>query len=598
MTAWAGEELLTRLSESRTAGRLRALRGVIRQSEVALTAIAALLGGVIGLIVTGMSRLVQQMHVVLFGIDLNEKLSGAADLEPWRVLLWPVVGGAVMGLSFWLVGRLKRAYAVDPIESNALHGGRMSLLDGAAVALQSIISNGFGGSVGLEAGYTQAGSGLSSTVGQQLKLRRNDLRVMVGAGAAAAIAAAFGAPVAGAFYGFEVIIGTYAIAHVAPVMAAAITGHLVSQALGGTLYHIDAGVTQAVESVDYALYLVLGVVCTFLAVLLMRLVWWIERGFRRTGLPMVLRPVVGGLLVGALALVTPQALSAGHGALDYNLATELTISALMIILGVKMLASAVTLGSGFRGGLFFAAILLGAVTGLIFHQLLLLAGPSPIDRNSAALVGMGAFAVAVVGGPLTMAFLVLETTGNYGLTGAVLATCVVCSLLVRETFGYSFSTWRLHLRGESIRSAHDVGWIRSLTVGRLMRKDPATAPADITLKEFRRRFPLGSRKRVLLLDEAQRYLGLVEVAEAWAKAQTNEEMKAIELAKLKDAALTPEMNVKQAMAAFDLTEAEALPVIASGETGRVIGLLNEAHAVRRYAEELDKTRRELIGEPG
>jgi CIC family chloride channel protein len=107
---------------------------------------------------------------------------------------------------------------------------------------------------------------------------------------------------------------------------------------------------------------------------------------------------------------------------------------------------------------------------------------------------MAALAAGVVGGPLTMSFLVLETTGDFSLTGATLAAAMISTLVVREVFGYSFSTWRLHLRGETVRSAHDVGRIRALTVGRLMRKDPPTAESSITTAEFKRRFPLARHR--------------------------------------------------------------------------------------------------------
>ena len=178
----------------------------------------------------------------------------------------------------------------------------------------------------------------------------------------------------------------------------------------------------------------------------------------------------------------------------------------------------------------------------------------------------------------------------------MLAASVAASLIVRETFGYSFSTFRLHLRGESIRSAHDVGWMRSLTVGRLMRRDPPLAPAASSLKELQRRFPLGSCQWVVLLDDQQHYAGMAAMAEIYAPG-ADEARPASELARFSDAALLPAMNVKQAMAVFDRVEAEALAVVESPDSRKLIGLLNETFAVRRYAEELDKSRRELIGEP-
>src|SRR5262249_43283830 len=162
---------------------------------------------------------------------------------------------------------------------------------------------------------------------------------------------------------------------------------------------------------------------------------------------------------------------------------------------------------------------------------------------SAALVGMGAMAVGVIGAPLTMSFLVLETTSDYALTAAVLAASVMANLIVRESFGYSFSTFRLHLRGESIRSAHDVAWMRSLAVGRLMRRDPPLAPAAGALKEIRHRFPLGSCQWVVLLDEQDRYAGMLALTEAYAPG-ADEAKPAAELARFKDAALAPALNIK------------------------------------------------------
>ncbi len=576
-------------------GPLARLRGLVRSSEFALAVIGLVVGAGAGLMVMLMSRTVQWMHMTLFGIDLNARLSGAVSLDPLRVLLWPTVGGLLVGASLWLWARFGRTPAVDPIEANALRGGRMSIGDSLAVAGQILLSNGFGASVGLEAGYTQLGSGLGSALGARLKLRRNDLRMLVGAGSAGAIAAAFGAPLTGAFYGFEVVIGTYAIASIAPVMGAAIAGYLITQQIGGSLYHIDVRTAAGLKTHDYLLFAALGVICSGLAILLMRAVSMMERLLRQRFLPPAIRPALGGLTVGVMALYTPQVLSAGHGALQFDLAAAQGMGTILLLLMLKMAASAVSLGSGFRGGLFFASLLLGSLTGQAFAQALALGGLISLDPTAAALVGMGAFAVAIVGGPLTMSFLVLETTGDYALTGAVLAASVVSSLIVRETFGYSFSTFRLHLRGETIRSAHDVGRIRSLTVGRLMRRDAPILPASTALKELKRRFPLGSVQRVLLVDEAERYAGMVTVAEVYAGA--DEARPASELARLSDCMLAPAMNIQDAMAMFDRVEAETLAVVDGPETRKVLGLLNETYAVRRYAEELDKSRRELVGEP-
>ena len=580
-------------------GRAAQLRGLVRSSEVVFALVAALVGAGAGALVTAMSLISQTAHVLLFGIAVDQRLSASHGLEPMRVLMAPVLGGAVLGLMELWRRSLNARTPVDPIEANALRGGRMSLRDSLIVSVQTLISNGSGASVGLEAGYTQIGSGLASRLGILLKLRRADLRVMVGAGAAGAISAAFGAPITGAFYAFELVVGVYTVGNVAAIMAASLAAWLTAQALGGSPYAFHALQVFPLRPSHYLVILGLGLISTGLGVVAMRGVEFSERAFRATRLPSWARPAVGGVMIGGLGLLTPQVLAAGHGAMAMNLSLTLPMKVLIGLIALKLLAALISLGSGFRGGLFFSSLFMGALTGKLFGEAFTRWLPDyGLDPTACMLAGMGTLAVAVVGGPLTMSFLVLETTGDLGLTAAVLTACVGTSLMVRETFGYSFSTWRLHLRGETIRSAADVGWIRSLTVNRLMRSDPKVIDGSATIAELRRRVPLGSTHMVVAVDSEARYLGVVAVADAFAveRDATKDVAKVSTLARLPDSALLPEMNVKMAMSLFDRAEAETLAVVDTPEERQVIGYLTEAYAARRYAEELDKASRGLVGD--
>ncbi len=167
----------------------------------------------------------------------------------------------------------------------------------------------------------------------------------------------------------------------------------------------------------------------------------------------------------------------------------------------------------------------------------------------------------------------------------------MASVLVRETFGYSFSTWRLHLRGETIRSAHDVGWLRTLTAGRMMRTDAPTIAASAPLSEFRRRFPLGSTRRVVALGDTGQYAGLVAVSKVYA--DEDGEGFVGENTTHADDWLRPDMDIKEIMKVFDVTESDELVVL--DDRRDVLGLLSEAYATRRYAAELEKARRDLVG---
>ena len=574
----------------------RPLRAVVRARESSLAILGAVAGALAGLVVAAMSLAVTQLHSLLFGVPQGQRLSSLPALDPHVALLVPSVGGLLFGLAFYALGRWRTPREIDPIEANALRGGRMSLFGSLSVALQTVWSSGVGASVGLEAGYTQLASGLASRVGQAFRLRRQDLRLIVGCGAAGAISGAFGAPLAGAFYAFELIIGSYSIVSLAPVGIAALVGYVIANLLEPASLGIGTLYVSEIMARDLVIASLVGLVAAGGGIVLMFGVSQCEAILTALRLPPFLRPALGGLAVGALALITPQVLSSGHGAIHMAAMIDSPLRDVLILFCLKALASMVSLGAGFRGGLFFASLLLGALGGRLLADALTLAWPAlGLDPHVYAIIGMGAFSVAVVGGPLTMTFIALETTGDLWLTTAVLVAVIVAAQVTREAFGYSFATWRFHLRGETIRSAADVGWLRDLTVRRMMRPDVRTVPANTTLSRFRTAFPLGSNTQVVALDENKDYAGIANVAEAHA-SELDESIAIREILHFTDTILLPTMTVKEAVAAFDKAEAEALAVIQSRESRHVIGLLSEAHALRRYSQELELRRRELIGE--
>ncbi len=567
------------------------LRSQIRASEIWLAVICAGVGVAAGLGAVATALSAHLLQALLYGVSPLRRLSTLPMVPVERLPVLPL-GGLILGLMTLWWARRRPAVIVDPVEANALHGGRMSLRDSLFVVAQCLSSNGFGASVGLEAAYAQLGGAFASITGRALNLRRMDLRTFVGAGAGAGIAAAFGAPLTGAFYAFEIVIGAYTTANVAPVVAAALAGALVSRLLGVDNLVIRLPAADIVSALHYLVFAGLGLVCAGYGVVVMRAVALVERGVSRLPVPRWARPALGGVLLAAIAFYQPETLSAGHGALHLDLEETLGVRDLALLLAAKTCASILALGFSFRGGLFFASLYLGTLLGRLFILVLAAAGlHTGVDPIAAALVGMGGMAVAIIGGPFTMSFLVLETTGDFGLAAATLAAAIVASLVVRETFGYSFSTWRLHLRGETIRSAHDVGWLRTLTAGRMMRRDRPGVPADQTVASFRAHFPLGSARTVFALDRDGAYAGLIPVAAAYAESDESKAVGA--LAVLRDNALTPDMSIKDCMSLFDATASDELAVLDAD--GRPLGVLSEAFATRRYAEELEKARRDLTG---
>ncbi len=585
----------------RTRGRLF-LRRNVRDSQLGQTVVAAAIGVVIAFGVAFTRDMVDQFHHVLFGVLLEQHISGALSINPWRILLVPSLGGLAYGLIAYALRRRWPRDIVDAIEANALHGGRMSLGDSVRLTALTIISAGVGASVGLEAAYTQLGSGTASRLGRMLHLRRNDLRNFVGCGAAAAIAAAFNAPLCGAFYAFELIIGSYTLATLVPVVAAAVMATLVTRDVFGLQPIFILYSPVHLNAAHYLLMAAVGLVAGGLSVAAMVGVTQVEQWARRLSLPVWLRPAVGGLALGLCALGFPEILGSGHGGILHMIATGSTGFTLWLLVGLiiaKTIGSALSIGTGFRGGMFSSSLYLGSVYGalcsLVIHRYVPWAPP---DEAVFVLAGMGSVAAGVVGAPMTMIFLVLEATTDFSATMGVTVAVVVSALVVRQLFGYSFATWRFHLRGVALRSPHDIGWLQELRVAKLMRPDFAVVPPDMPLAELCRQFPITDGRRVFVADETGAYGGCIDLLEAHSAEllERADRLTANDIARNAEDFLTPDQPVRDTLDLFIASAAEVLAVVDNPRDRRILGYLSEAYALRRYNRELEARHREELGD--
>lgn len=571
--------------------RYSALRRWLGNHDAALLPVAALVGAVAGLGTAAQSWVAHSLQRLLYGISYN-RLSALESIHHPAKLLFLPLGGLLLALLTWLIAM--RRTPVDVIEANAMHGGRIPWRDGAQVCAQTLVSNGFGASVGLEAAYAQFGGTAASSVGQVLSLKRSDLRVMVGAGAGAAIGAAFSSPLTGAFYAFEIVIGAYTPAAMAPVAAATLAGVLVDRMIGGAPFLTVVEAAHPQSPTNYLLYAGLGLVCALAGILIMRFQALVETGVGALRIPSLARPIIGGLLLMPIAWASPQALSSGHGALRLELALQPTAQFLLTVFALKVLASVISLSFGFRGGLFFASLFLGSLLGPVYADVVNLAfGHEILSGLDAALVGMAALSVVIVGGPMTLSLLVLETTHDFALTGVVLTATLCASAITRNLFGYSFSTWRFHMRGAKIRSPRDIGWNETITAADLMRRDPVVLGTEVTVGDFREKVTLGSTSRVLLRDPDGRFHGIVDTARAYDPSHAADEL-LVDLVEGKHGAVGLDQPISEVLDAFDREDADDLAVI--DRRGRVVGYLTAKYVARRYVEESEKAQARLFGE--
>ncbi len=563
------------------------LRRLLRNSSPGHLVACGLIGMLVGSVAAFLHMALQWAHGLTFHLPLDAHISAVRNIPPMRVLAMPVLGGALLGLLALMERRAHAEDIIDPIEANAVHGGRMPLVPSIRLVLATCLSNAVGASIGMEAAYTQIGSTLFSVGGKWLHLRREDMRIFVAAGAAAAIAAAFHAPLAGAFYGFEVILGAYMVAAISQVAVAALCGTLAAAVLTGSdpLFALPLP-ALAIPNWYYLLFLAQGIGATLIGTFTMRAVTRCEGLNRRLNVPDWSRPIFGGLVVGAVAVTFPQVLGSGQGAINLHLHQAWPLIPLLVLLLAKILASAISIGSGFRGGLFSASLFIGCLFGQIFA--IIVGHFLPLGQEFPEifmLVGMGSVAASIIGAPVTMVLLILEMTGSFTATTSVLMGVLIASAMTRYYFGYSFSTWRFHLRGLRISGAHDIGWVEEITVAALMRVDGHMVPAGASLEEVRAMAAPRSAKRLFVTDDAGLYVGAID-ATRLPEPDADQAINAASLAQRPEQFLLPTQHIQQALHAFAEAEVEELPVL-DPATRTLLGYLSESYTLRRYTQELE-----------
>jgi CIC family chloride channel protein len=508
------------------------------------------------------------------GFDGEDVFTMAAQQPWWRIMLAPTLGGLAVGLILHFFLPEKRIQGVPHvIEAMALRAGYMRLRDGIFAALASVIAIGSGSSTGREGPMVHLGATLTSYVAARLHLGPDLARIILGCGVASAVAASFNAPIAGVFFALEVIIGRYAMATFAPVVIAGVAGTVISRIHLGEEPAFILPEYAIVSAWEYPAFLLLGVVCAIIAVILMRSIFFAEDVIDSLKIPPVLRPALGGLAIGALAVNFPQLLGVGYEGTDAALKEAFPLWFLIALIMLKTAATAICIGCRFGGGIFSPSLFLGALTGGAYGLMAAAVFPELAASHGAyAIVGMSALAGAMLGAPISTIFIVFELIGDYKMTIATMLATATAALIASQMQGGSYFRQLLLRRGIDLdperRPVHKVK--------EALREDYLAVGPQTSCREIQKMCQEASDWNILVLDGEQLLGALPFPVLRDLILSDPEDLAFVIAADLMDAnwpRVTGEDTVENALLQIEEHRVDFLPVIAAKDNAQIVGIV-------------------------
>jgi len=573
------------------------LRRTIQGGQVALIALAFAVGGGVGGAVILFRETIALVQFATFGTE-SERLFAYIDLLPWwQVIGVPTIGGIVVGLLVKYLMPANRPEGVaDVIEAGALRGGRMSGLIGVKAALINALSIGFGASVGREGPAVHFGAALGGWLAGSLNLNRSVSRTLLGCGAAAAVAASFNAPIAGALFASEVVIGHYALSAFAPVVIASVTATAISRSYFGDFpaFVIHEHVIQSLW--EFPAFIIFGVVAGLVAMGFMKSIMLSSSLADKLAVPSFLKPAIGGAIIGCVAIWFPQVLGIGYGTTEAAVMVSFSLGLLVSICIAKIIATSISIGFGFGGGVFSPALVIGAMLGGAYGTVFTGLFPELSTGIGAyTILGMGALAAAVLGAPISTALVIFEMTNDYALTLALMVVVVISSLITRQFHGGSFFSWQLEQRGLDLREGMEVALLRSLRLQSMLSYTEKQVPLGVRLPDIRIMLQKSDAGELFVVNEFGVLFGTITLADMSEFAFDTELdylITASDVAKRNPPVLAVDEGLERALTLMRETGEDYLPVVENHETMKFLGCVRQGQLMSAYNRALIENRRE------
>ncbi|HVT16604.1 MAG TPA: chloride channel protein [Thermoanaerobaculia bacterium] len=575
--------------------------GLATREERTFFLLIGLVGALSGLLGLATKALIEGVQVLLWGSNAELYLV-ARKVPQWLVIAAPACGGLLVGAIIWLARRPVAGEGMAMlIEAVALQGGKLAPRPVLVNALAAIATLGGGGSLGREGPMIRLGAMIASWSGQRLGLPAHRIKILVGCGAAAGLAATYNIPIGGALFAMEVILGNFALEIFGPIVAASVIATVIARSVSGNVPLYAAPGYSLLSGWELLPYAGLGIVGALASVAFVLVVGLGRRLFARLHfLPGPVKPVVGMALVGLLGLYVPYALGRGYGVINLALAGklqlpprlglphELTILLLLGLAAAKLLATALTAGSGGAGGLFTPSLCFGALVGGAYGYWMHSLWPHIASPYGAyAAVGMAAVMAGTSHAPISAILILFEFTGNYDLILPVMLAAIISSLVSRRIRRHSIYTEALRGRGIDLPWRMEEAVLAGLKAEDLARPDQEILRAGDDYRKVVDTFLSTRRQRLFVVGQDGKLLGAISLHDIKHVLEHPETLTAVlahDLMLPVGTVVRNDERLHRATEYFAHSDFERLPVV--DETGRFLGVLSKRDLLAVYAQEV------------
>jgi CIC family chloride channel protein len=582
--------------------QLLRLRGRLALSEEAFHLLMAGVVGVVGGLVNVFFYFGIESAKWLFLHNLNDPVLVAEEMGWLARLLTPALGGLAAGAVLHWGGKLAgRQGSTNLLEVVVAGDGRLPFRSGVIKSLSSLMSIGSGASIGREGGITQLSAMLASKWGQVRNWPPYRLRLLVGCGAAAGIAAAYNAPIAGAVFAAWIVLGNFSMNQFAPLAFASVAATLVSRSFFGIQAWYSVPAVEFTSLTQLPWFIFLGVLCGAAGGFFLRLLRTSENLFGKLGLPLYARLAVGGLLVGAIAIQFPGVCGNGYVVIDRMLHENFggVANPLVFLLGLfvaKMVATALTVGSGGVGGVLTPTMFIGAGVGSTLGVMLHLLGYAetmPVALFTA--VGMGATLAATTRSPLLAIILIFEMSLDYSLMPPLMVGTVVAVLAARKIHRESVYTDVLrHRQSVAGRESDQPGAALECTVGDLMQAPVPPVHETTSVADVAERFISSANNFIPVVDGDGRLIGMIALQDLKEHLTRGEELRGIiacDVMRPPPPVLFPGQRLLEALPTVVASDQRNIPVVTNRAEMRLVGALVRAEVLGVVAEAVDGSKK-------